>query len=307
MKPLKLIVSSISRASYNLALEEYFVTQRSEDVLLFYINDPAVIIGKHQNPWKEVNIPYCRQNGIAINRRLSGGGTVYHDKNNVNFSFIRSKESDFVNFREHIEPISLALSKLGIDNWITDRNDIFIDEYKVSGNAEHLNNKHKRILHHGTLLFASDLDQLRAAIHSDISGIKTHAVNSVRSKVTTLNKYTEISETNVFLDGLIKHLEDIIEEELKLDDTIDSKVNELEMKKFMSWEWNIGHTPQFTYEIDSENSVVIRKGQIKEIKGPLFNKETKEMLIGEWYRIDHLKKLFGSERIPSIEYFCLPS
>ena len=140
MNPLKLVRSTSDNPSANLAWEEYLLKNSSEDYLLFYINSPSVIIGKHQNPWCEVNLSFCNENQIEVRRRLSGGGAVYHDYNNINFSFIRSKESDFVNFKEHIIPISAALKQMGVTNRITDRNDIFLGDKKISGNAEHVDN-----------------------------------------------------------------------------------------------------------------------------------------------------------------------
>ena len=157
LKKVKIHISTSHDVYANLALEEYLVTQSNDDILLFYINSPCVVIGKHQNPWKEVDLTLRNEKKHTVARRLSGGGTVYHDLGNINFSFIRNKNQDFVNFREHIVPISAALEKLGISNVISPRNDIFVKEHKVSGNAEHVNSKLGRILHHGTLLYDSDI------------------------------------------------------------------------------------------------------------------------------------------------------
>ncbi|HCD68366.1 MAG TPA: lipoate--protein ligase, partial [Bacteroidetes bacterium] len=184
MKKVKIHISTSHDVYANLALEEYLVTQSNDDILLFYINSPSVVIGKHQNPWKEVDLTLRNEKKHTIARRLSGGGTVYHDRGNINFSFIRNKNQDFVNFKEHIIPISAALEKLGIRNIISPRNDIFVNDHKVSGNAEHVNSKLGRILHHGTLLYDSDLIRLNGSIRPQKKyEIKTHAVNSVRSPV----------------------------------------------------------------------------------------------------------------------------
>ena len=131
LKELKILRSNCTSVFQNLALEEYLVKNSSEDILLFYINRDAIVLGKHQNPWLEVNIELASINKISIARRLSGGGTVFHDLGNINFSFIRNKDSDFVNFREHIEPISAALKSMGIENLISPRNDIFIGDCKI--------------------------------------------------------------------------------------------------------------------------------------------------------------------------------
>jgi lipoate-protein ligase A len=263
LKKINIYRSTSNNVLENLALEEHLVTTSNEDVLLFYINSASVVIGKHQNPWKEVNINALDKNKVVLARRLSGGGTVYHDLGNINFSFIRTKNQDFVNFREHIEPISNTLSQLSIENEISPRNDIFINEHKVSGNAEHVNNSKKRILHHGTLLYNSNINSLGLSIKADYLDIETHAVDSVRSPVTNIITVRNLGTTKEFLDILIDKLSNEI--------TIDSikeitpkdfnEVNYLVKEKYSTWEWTFGHTPQFTYNKE-DASYKIRKGVV---------------------------------------------
>jgi lipoate-protein ligase A len=266
LKKLKIFISNSTNIFQNLALEEYLVTQAIDDILLFYLNNDAVVLGKHQNPWLEVNINLATNNNISIARRLSGGGTVFHDLGNINFSFIRNKDADFVNFKEHIEPISNALKALGIENSISPRNDIFIGDFKVSGNAEHVNNTSKRIIHHGTLLYDANISKLSANTKPIPLNIKTHAVASVRSKVLNIKEVKDYGTANDFLQLLITEVEqclDIYDKEIISPETMEG-VEHLLTTKYTKWEWNFGHTPQFEYT-DTENLMYkIRKGFVIE-------------------------------------------
>ncbi len=266
MKKLKIYISDTQNIFQNLALEEYLVLNNTDDILLFYINNDAVILGKHQNPWLELNINTTQNNNIDIARRLSGGGTVYHDLGNINFSFIRNKDADFVNFREHIEPISKALHNLGIENHISPRNDIFMGEFKISGNAEHVNNTSKRILHHGTLLYNANIAKLGSNTKPLSLNIKTHAVASVRSKVRNIKEVKDLGTTTAFLELLIQNLSSILECYTKktISPNQIPEVLQLVKSKYSQWEWNFGHTPQFEYT-DTESLVYkIRKGFVIE-------------------------------------------
>ncbi len=266
MKKFKIYISESKNIYENLAFEEFLVTERIEDVLLFYINEDSVVIGKHQNPWKEVNLNSAKQNDINIARRLSGGGTVYHDNGNINFSYIRNKDGDFVNFKEHINPISQALKNLGIDNEISSRNDIFIGSYKISGNAEHVNNLKKRIIHHGTLLYNSNIKKLSNNIRPKELNIKTHAVDSVRSPVKNISKIKDLGMTEDFLDKLVKQLQNLLEiSEIELiNPNKIIGVIDLVNSKYKSWEWIFGYTPQFVFTNSNGTTFKIRKGFVIE-------------------------------------------
>ncbi|MBT8326615.1 MAG: lipoate--protein ligase [Bacteroidia bacterium] len=266
MKKIQIKISNSNSVALNLALEEYLVTSLKEDILLFYINTNAVVIGKHQNPWKEVNLTSAKTNNIEVARRLSGGGTVYHDLGNINFSFIRNKEEDFVNFREHIEAISQALRNLNVENHISPRNDIFIGEYKISGNAEHVNNSKKRIIHHGTLLYDSNIEQLSKNIKPEPIQIKTHAVNSVRSPVKNIRSEGDLGDTEAFLTQLISQITNVIEVESKsiIDPKLISEVSTLALEKYSQWDWTFGHTPQFVFTNENGVNFKIRKGKVIE-------------------------------------------
>lgn len=269
MKEVKIILSKSNDVYQNLAYEEHLILNSKEDILLFYINTDAVVIGKHQNPWREVDLSAIDANRKThiVARRLSGGGTVFHDLGNINFSFIRNKKEDFVNFREHIEPISKALASLGIANSISPRNDIFVNEHKVSGNAEHVNSKTKRILHHGTLLYDSDIIKLNGSIKPKKQlAIKTHAVDSVRSPVMNMREVADLGDTHTFLHTLIEELYNHlhITSIENINPAEYQEVNELVANKNTTWEWNFGHTPQFVYTNKEGLEMKVRKGHVTE-------------------------------------------
>lgn len=269
MKKVKIYISESTNVFENLAFEEYLVTQSTEDILLFYINEDAVVIGKHQNPWKEVDLEPQDIHGKlhTIARRLSGGGTVFHDLGNINFSFIRNKEQDFVNFREHIEPISAALDSMGVSNTISPRNDIFVNNHKVSGNAEHVNSKLKRILHHGTLLYDSNIVKLNKSIKPKTKlDITTHAVDSVRSPVMNIKEVKDHGDTPRFLTKLIDAVSNFLvtESVTTVKPNQYTEVLDLVHSKYTTWDWTFGHTPVFTYKKQDGTSFKIRKGYVME-------------------------------------------
>ncbi len=306
MNALELLVSKSNIPSVNLAFEEYLLTQK-KDYLLFYINSDAVVLGKHQNPWKEIDMDYCSKHGIEVLRRLSGGGTVFHDLGNINFSYIRSKQKDFVNFREHIEPLSRVLTQMGIENRITDRNDIFIADKKISGNAEHLSQSNSRILHHGTLLFNSDLNKLRNALVG-IEDIRTHAVASVSSPVTQISEFTRGMNTEAFFERLLK----LISSELEIEDsswTDPSKLDEvmtLSKSKYESWGWTFGHVPMFEYETNL-GTIKVRKAVIQEVNLKDKDQSIGDQIIGERYKADELLQRLGPDKFKRIKSLILPS
>lgn len=267
MKPFDIYISSSQNVYENIALEEFLLINSKQDILLFYINKDAVVIGKHQNPWIEVDLSPFRK--FKIIRRLSGGGTVFHDLGNINFSFLRNKETDFVNFKEHIVPISQSLEQLYIPNSISERNDLFVGEYKVSGNAEHVNSSLKRLLHHGTLLYDSNLVKLNGSIKpKEKLKIKTHAVSSKRSPVSNLRNFYDWGNTESFLQLIIQKLKTIIDVKSvqEIDPSNITEVKNLIEDKYILDDWNFNHTPQFSYTGKSGEKYKIRKGKVIESK-----------------------------------------
>jgi lipoate---protein ligase len=237
----------------NLALEEYIVRNfdEAEDYLLFYINRPSIIIGKHQNTIEEINSDYVKEKNITVTRRISGGGAVYHDFGNLNFSFLTKYDSKKVNnFVQFVAPIVEALKKLGISAEMTGRNDIMADGRKISGNAQFSTTK--KMFSHGTLLFNSNIEDVVNALNVSGDKITSKGIQSVRSRVANIselmNKPMEMAEFRDFI------LNEIFKEEVAKGNPIPTiqlsaeqwaEVMELSKSKYQTWEWNYGRSPEF--------------------------------------------------------------
>ncbi|MDD4570740.1 MAG: lipoate--protein ligase family protein, partial [Tepidanaerobacteraceae bacterium] len=181
---------------FNMALDEYVVKHldRSDDYFYFYQNRPTVVIGRNQNTIEEVNSEYVKNHDITVVRRMSGGGAVYHDLGNINFSFVVDyRKEDFNSIERFAKAIIKALGKFGVDAEFSGRNDISIAGKKFSGNAQYVTKK--RILHHGTLLFDSDLTVLTKALHVKTEKIKSKGIKSVKSRVTNVKDYLKTDAT----------------------------------------------------------------------------------------------------------------
>lgn len=185
---------------YNLAVEEYLLRNTKEDVFMLWQNDKTVVIGKNQNAYAEVDLSYAQAKGIRVARRLSGGGAVYHDAGNINYTFITSmaEEKDFAFFTR---PIIAAFSSLGVTLVQTGRNDLECEGKKVSGNARYTADG--RILHHGTLLFDLDADTMAAVLHPDAEKYRHRAIASHKGRVGALSLYLPDMST----EGLMDHIE----------------------------------------------------------------------------------------------------
>ncbi|HBF41043.1 MAG TPA: lipoate--protein ligase, partial [Anaerolineaceae bacterium] len=221
-----------------------------EDLLLFYINAPSIIIGRHQNTLEEINREYVEEHGIRVVRRLSGGGAVYHDLGNLNFSFITDyRPEDFQNFKKFTEPVVRALQNLGVPAVLTGRNDIEIDEHKVSGNAQYISRG--RIVSHGTLLFNSDLSHVSEALNVHETKMASKGIKSVRSRVANISDYLkEPMDIETFkLHVLHTYFEGRTEiQRLPLNDADWEAVLKLAEERYRSWDWTYGRSPDFNVE-----------------------------------------------------------
>jgi len=239
---------NIHDASLNLALEEYALRRLpdDDDYLLFYVNAPSVIIGRNQITAEEINEAYVREKGIQVVRRLSGGGAVYHDLGNLNFSFItRDDSSSFHNFRKFTEPVVAALRKLGVEAELSGRNDIQVGERKISGNAQFA--VKGRMFSHGTLLFNSEPEAIVAALKPNPAKFESKATKSVRSRVANISEFLAAPMT---MDEFKRYLLESIFEgkpipryELSEDDW--AAVRRLADERYRSWDWNYGRSPAF--------------------------------------------------------------
>jgi lipoate-protein ligase A len=293
---------------FNLALEEVLLKRRKEDYLILGINDLSVIIGKHQAAHREVNTKFVMGNKIPVIRRISGGGTVFHDAGNLNFTFIRqSEEGKQIDFRKYTRPVIDFLGSLGIYANIEGKSDIKVDGLKISGNAEHV--YRNRVLHHGTLLFSSSIDMLRNAIRADKSCYTTRAVESNPSSVMNLNeRLVRFSNINEFREEMIHHLttnmKDIEVSSLSQQDGEDA-ISLAEIR-YRRWEWNFAYGPEYvfknTFLFDNKlHSCIldIREGVVVKcaIEGSTEMISVSDKLTGCRHMVSDLLKVFEKEKI----------
>ncbi len=236
----------------NLAVEEILLKNSREEFLILSVNSPSVIIGKHQSAHREADTDFVYTHKIPVIRRISGGGTVFHDKGNLNFAFIaNSEEGKQIDFRKYTLPIIGFLHTLGIEAHFEGHNDLKVDGFKISGNAEHV--FRNRVLHHGTLLFNSSLEMLRGSIRKETGCYSTRAVQSNRSKVMNLSeKITEFTRTSEFRSALMNYIVKSIPQSVPfhLPDEAEKDALNLASDKYRSWEWNYAYGPEYSFKND---------------------------------------------------------
>ena len=232
--------------AYNLAFEEFVQANRRQgDYLILWQNDNAVIIGRNQNALEEINREFVQAHGIRVVRRNTGGGAVYHDLGNLNYSFITDAEApENRSASLFTSPVVDALRALGLDAESSGRNDILVSGKKVSGTAEHL--LRGRILHHGTLLFDSDPSMIAGALNPDPTKFQSKSVKSVRSRIgnirselahdMTLEEFWTYLKTALAREGIQPTA--LTQEEL-------AQVQALKAEKYDTWQWNFGRSPKY--------------------------------------------------------------
>lgn len=231
--------------AWNLAAEQYVFDALPRDRTYFMLwqNDNAIIIGKHQNTAAEIDQQFVRENGVRVVRRLSGGGAVYHDMGNLNFTFIADVGSmESINFKLFCQPVVAALAALGVQAEVNGRNDMTINGQKFSGNSQYL--KEGRVMHHGTIMFDSDLDRVAQALHVDQEKIAAKGVVSVRSRVTTVRQHmphpVELEEfRRVLLDNILAQQPG---EEYIFTEADKAQIARLREQRYATWEWNYGQS-----------------------------------------------------------------
>lgn len=242
----------VTDAAGNLALEEYVLRNAPADetYLLFYINSPSIIIGRNQNTVEEINPDYVRERGVQVVRRISGGGAVYHDTGNLNFSFQAPYARDrFNRYEEFTRPILEVLHELGVPAELSGRNDIIADGRKISGNAQFVTQR--RMFSHGTLLFDSDLDSVGEALRVKASKIESKGVKSVRSRVANISEFLREPLTiDEFRGRILERAFGTRHDPPMLELTAADwdAVEELRSRKYASWDWNFGESPAFNVQ-----------------------------------------------------------
>jgi len=302
---MKLIHSPSNDPYFNLALEEYLFENFQENFILIYINSDSVVCGKHQNAVAESNSRFLFENEVPLIRRFSGGGTVYHDVGNINFSFITTgKDNKVIDFKRYAQPIVNFLRSLGIHAELSDRNDIMIEGFKVSGHAAHA--KNKRALHHGTLLYNSDLEKLSLGLRSNPDKFESRAVKSVRSQVANISQYFDNNlDINEFVEMLGNSLirEFPMEGVFNIPDKDNGIIEKLIVDKYKTFDWNYGYGPDYKFHINielgdefTEMNISVSKGLIIEVE--ILKKTTFDQLLKQLEGTQHFwpllsKKLTG--------------
>ncbi|MBE6917300.1 MAG: lipoate--protein ligase [Ruminococcaceae bacterium] len=243
MKKIVYIEVGTTDPTFNLALEEYVFEHmpRENEYFLTWRNDNAIIIGRHQNTVAEINEEFVRERGIRVVRRLSGGGAVYHDLGNLNFTFIvDAEQGQKVDLRRFCQPIADTLCALGANATVDGRNDILIDGKKISGNAQYV--RQGRVMHHGTILFDSDMSVLDPALKPDPAKMQNKGVKSVRSRVTNvrpcLREDMTIEQFRTALTQSLFRGDDFVRYELT--DTDIAAITEIQKQRYALHEWNYG-------------------------------------------------------------------
>ncbi len=243
---MEYIESKSTDPRWNLALEQFLfdTTERSRSFFMLWQNDNTIVAGKNQNIAAEVNADFVRSQGITVVRRLSGGGTVYHDLGNLNFTFIMDSGAlEKINFQLFCRPIIDTLASFGVKAELSGRNDITIAGKKFSGNAQYL--RDGRVMHHGTLMFSSDLTVLERALAVDREKLRSKGVKSVSSRVTNLKEHLPQSVTlSAFKERLLQHIarsEPLIPYTLSAAD--EATVAEIKRSRYDTWEWTYGQSP----------------------------------------------------------------
>ncbi|HET8854352.1 MAG TPA: lipoate--protein ligase [Salinimicrobium sp.] len=234
---------------FNIATDEFIFKHIQEDCFMLWRNDNAIIIGKHQNTLAEINVDYVREKGIKVVRRLSGGGAVYHDLGNLNFSFTRTGDSDeMVDFQRYTKPILEVLKSLGVNAKFEGRNDLTINGKKFSGNAEHV--VKNKILHHGTLLFSSQMVDISGALKVNPLKYKDRGVKSVPNRVTNISDHLKEKITlEQFTDKVMDYITSTFDDARMYEFTEADlkKIQEIRDKKYSTWEWNFGYSPEYDF------------------------------------------------------------
>lgn len=294
---MKILPLSFDRPELNLAFEDWYFEHFEEDTLRIWRNGPSVIVGKHQNALAECNLHFCRQQSLPVVRRISGGGTVYHDSGNLNFSFFRHADRErLIDYDTNLGVITGALHKLGYPVTVSERHDLFREQYKISGNAQHI--RKGKALHHGTILYDANLSWLRSSIKRTSGTFEDKAVKSVRSPVANLRDLQDAGTAEDFELLLLDALYSAGYKNITIP-VDDNALRILAGSKYTTPEWNFGYSPAYRYTNGSVHAGIVldveRGGRIARAEA-CWNQQPQrdlsESLAGKFHFYDHLAAFF---------------
>ena len=244
---MRCILNPRTSPPFNLAAEEWLLHNSPEDLFMLWRNEPAVIVGRHQNTAAEIDQDFVRKRGIAVIRRITGGGAVFHDLGNVNFSFVRLEHGENgLDFTRFTAPVLEALQAMGVACSFDGRNDLVADGRKFSGNAQHI--ERGRVLHHGTLLFDSRLEDMAGALRPDPLKFRDKAVRSVPARVGMLKEYVPHLDAPEFMRLFFAHMVRTLPGTRRdLSGAEEEAIAALARARYENWQWNFGASPAYGF------------------------------------------------------------
>lgn len=294
---------------FNLAAEEFLLKNKTDDILMLWQSHPSVIVGKHQNTLAEVNIDYARENHIAVIRRISGGGTVYHDQGNINISLMTtvSKNKNLIDFKSFTRPIRDFLHQFELKTAFEGKNNLTINGKKFSGNSAHVFKN--SVLHHGTLLYQTDLEKLEKVTRPNSKNIADKSIKSIRAHVTNIADFlSHPPSTDRFREDLKQFLKRhySIHTERPLSKAEEQAIEKLATEKYKNWQWTFGYSPRYrirqqyqtvygTFQVDLE----VNDGLIRQITLLFENKRLEKIeqkLLGKRHSKETLLPLLKGNR-----------
>lgn len=285
-----LIYNDNTNPYFNLAMEEYLLKKSDEDLFILWRNKPSIIIGKNQNTLSEINLNYVKEHSIPVVRRQSGGGAVFHDLGNINFTFIACNNNSFSDFKRFTQPIIDLLKTLGLNAEFSGRNDLLINGKKFSGNAQY--NYKNKVMHHGTLLFSSQITDLSSALKVKNSKFEGKGIKSVKSRVTNISEHLDKNiDVLEFKDLLMNYISSIGSDNkfYTLNRYDINEIDALIENKYSTWEWNFGNSPKYALL----NELKYPGGNIE------FNLEVQRGIIS---KLKFFGDFFGKEDISNLEH-----